>query len=57
MQFGPEFAEISKLARNIDDVSIDSARVDLKELGGDDLNTNINLNSLMKDEEEFLRKV
>lgn len=57
MQFGPEFAEISKLARNIDDVSIDSARVDLKELGGDELNANININNLMKDEEEYQRKV
>lgn len=57
MQFGPEFAEISKLARNIDDVSIDSARVDLKELGGDDLNANINLNNLIKDEAEYQRKV
>jgi hypothetical protein len=57
VQFGPEFAEISKLARNIDDVSIDSARVDLKELGGDDLNANINLNNLMKDEDEYQRKI
>ena len=57
MQFGPEFAEISKLAKNIDDVSIDSARVDLKELGGDELNANININKLMKDEEEYQRKV
>lgn len=50
MQFGAEFAEISKLARNIKDeeeVSIDSARVDLKELGGDELQSNINLNSLI----------
>lgn len=57
VQFGAEFAEISKLARNIDDVSIDSARVDLKELGGDDLNANLNINNLMKDEDDMQRKV
>lgn len=57
VQFGPEFAEISKLARNIDDVSIDSARVDLKELGGDELNANLNINNLMKDEDDMQRKV
>lgn len=54
VQFGAEFAEISKLARNIDDVSIDSARVELKELGGDDFDANIK--SLTKDIDSMNRK-
>ena len=53
VQFGGDFTEIGKLARNIDDVSIDSARVDLKERGGDDLEGRINLHSILKQEEEF----
>ena len=56
MQFGAEFAEISKLARNIDDVSIDSARVDLKELGGDDFNSNMNFKSIAKDADDLNRQ-
>ena len=44
-------------------MSIDSARVDLKELGGDELHSNINLNSLLnnnlssqEDDQQQLRK-
>jgi hypothetical protein len=39
VQFGGEFAEIGKLARNIDDVLMDS---DLKERGGDELEGRMN---------------
>lgn len=56
VQFGGEFAEIGKLARNIDDVSIDSARVDLKERGGDDLEGRLNIHSILKDEEDELKQ-
>ena len=56
MQFGGEFIEIGKLAESIDDVSIDSARVDLKERGGDDLEERMNLRSVIKDDVEDERK-
>ena len=40
------------MAQNIDDVSIDSARVDLKERGGDDLEERLNIQSLIKNDME-----
>jgi len=52
VQFGSEFVEIGKMAQSIDDVSIDSARVDLKERGGDDLGSRMNLRSVIKNDED-----
>ena len=39
------------MARNIDDVSIDSATVDLKERGGDDVENRVNLRSVINKSE------
>ena len=47
-----DLAEIGKIARNIDDISIDSAKVDLRERGGDDLSNRMNLQSILKDDED-----
>ena len=53
IQFAGDLAEIGKIARSIDDVSIDSAKVDLRERGGDELENRMNLQSILKDAEDL----
>ena len=53
IQFAGDLAEIGKIARSIDDISIDSAKVDLRERGGDELENRMNLQSILKNEEDL----